>query len=42
LLELFHKKEAVIGFCTVGNIGFIMGLGNFVISIVLFIIWAKQ
>ena len=40
--SIIFFAAAVIGFCTVGNIGFIMGLGNFVISIVLFIIWAKQ
>ena len=40
--SIIFFAAAVIGFCTVGNIGFIMGAGNLAISVILFIIWAKQ
>ncbi len=40
--SIIFFAAAVVGFCSVGNVGFIMGTGNFVISVLLFIIWAKQ
>ena len=33
---------AVLGFCAGNNIGFIMGIGNFAISAILFIIWKAK
>ena len=40
--SIIFFAAAVVGFCSIGNVGFIMGVGNFVISVILFIIWAKQ
>ena len=34
--------SAVLGFCAGNNIGFIMGIGNFAISAILFIIWKSK
>lgn len=40
--SIIFFAASVVGFCSIGNVGFIMGVGNFVISVILFIIWAKQ
>jgi len=40
--SIIFFAAAVVGFCMVSNLGFIMGTGNLLISVILFIIWAKQ
>ncbi len=40
--SIIFFAAAVVGFCMISNLGFIMGIGNLSISVILFIIWAKQ
>ena len=40
--SIIFFAAAVIGFCTVGNIGFIMGTGNLFIAVILFIMFAAK
>lgn len=40
--SIIFFAAAVVGFCMVSNLGFVMGTGNLLISVILFIIWAKQ
>lgn len=40
--SIIFFAAAVLGFCAGNNIGFIMGIGNFAISAILFIIWKAK
>ncbi len=40
--SIIFFAAAVIGFCSGNNVGFIIGIGNFVISVILFIIWQAK
>ena len=40
--SIIFFASAVLGFCAGNNIGFVMGIGNFAISAILFIIWKSK
>ena len=40
--SIIFFAAAVIGFCTIGNLGFIMGIGNLLIAVILFIIYLAE
>ena len=40
--SIIFFAAAVVGFCMISNLGLIMGTGNLLISVILFIIWTKK
>lgn len=40
--SIIFFASAVVGFCMISNLGSIMGAGNLLISVILFIIWTKK